>query len=94
MAQALLEKNPVSADVEAKALVADGAGDAADVLRILFHDHHWAPDRRELVRRGEAAGACPMMTVVSVATTLGDAARARFALPLLFCPSILDQILT
>ena len=59
MAQALLEKTPVTADLEAKSLVADSAGDAADVLRILLHDYHRAPGRRELVRRSEAARACP-----------------------------------
>ena len=41
-----------------KSLVADGAGDAADVQRILL-DYRQAPSRRELVRRSEAAGACP-----------------------------------
>jgi hypothetical protein len=43
----------VTADVEAKSLVADGAGDATDVLRILFDDHHRPSGRRKLVRRGQ-----------------------------------------
>ena len=54
-----LGKRTDDADVEAKSLVADGAGDAADVLRILLHDHHRAPGCRQLVRCGEAARASP-----------------------------------
>jgi 2-methylisocitrate lyase-like PEP mutase family enzyme len=46
-------KVPVTADVEAKSLVADGAGDAADVLRILLDDHHRPSGCRKLVRRGQ-----------------------------------------
>ena len=49
----VLGKEAVTADVEAKALVADGAGDAADVLRILLDDHHRPSGCRKLVRRGQ-----------------------------------------
>ena len=55
----VLGKEAVTADVEAKSLVADGAGDAADVLRILFDDHHRPPGCRKLVRRGQAGRTCP-----------------------------------
>ncbi len=59
----------MTADVETKTLVADGAGDPAHVLRILFHHYHRPSGRRELVRCRKACWPCP--------DYYGDAARSR-----------------